>query len=356
MARLSSAVLGATGVAGQQFIMELADHPQFEVTGIYASERSAGRKYKDACRWHLEELMPGQIAEMEIRNSSRIGGEAGQYDIIFSALPSDVARQLEGDCASQRPVISTASAYRYEADVPIIMPEVNSSHFQMIETQRRERGWNGFVMPGPNCTTVGLAVAIAPLQEFGLKRVFMTSLQALSGAGIPGVASLEIMDNIIPYIPKEEEKVQKETLKILGTLEEGKITDAGFSVSCICTRVPVIDGHTEAVFAETENHCNPRDYRAAVARFNERFRKEHGHLHSAPGESIVVMDQQDRPQARLDRGRNGGMSVCVGRLSNDSGFRNGLKFVLLSHNTKKGAAKGGILVAECLVDRGYIRR
>jgi len=360
MSRLHSAVLGATGVAGQQFIIELADHPMFEVTGLYASERSDGKRYADCGKWYLEQPIPGSIRDMKVRDSASI--EPAQYDIIFSALPSEVARQIEGACASKRPVISTASAFRYEADVPIIMPEVNPSHFELIERQRNERGWEGFVMPGPNCTTVGLAVALAPLhQEFGLKRVFMTSLQALSGAGLPGVASLAITDNILPYIPKEEGKVQKETLKILGGLEGGAIADADFSISCICTRVPVIDGHTEAVFAETGQPCSPEQYKEAVRRFNERFRKEYSHLPSAPEESIVIMDEEDRPQPRLDRGRNGGMSVCVGRIHEDHSFRRGLswtglKFVLLSHNTKKGAAKGGILVAECLVDKGYMKR
>lgn len=355
MKKFKCAVLGATGVAGQQFIEACKGHPWFEITGLYASEKSAGKKYSEACVWHQESEIEPRLAEMGVKDVAGIGSDLGKYDMIFSALPGEIAREVEEKCAKEKPVISTTSAFRYDEDVPILIPEVNTSHVGLIEKQKA-RGWKGFVVPGPNCTTVGLVISLKPIHdEFGIKNVFMTSLQALSGAGYPGVASLDIIDNIVPFIAKEEEKVQKETIKILGTMQGKEVKNAQFGVSCTCTRVNVRDGHTETVFVETEKPCTPEDYKAAIRRFNEKFQKEFGDLPSAPQESIVIREEENRPQPRRDRDINDGMSTVVGRIRQDAVFRNGLKFVVLSHNTKKGAAKGEILVAEYLVKKGHIK-
>ncbi|VVB99964.1 Aspartate-semialdehyde dehydrogenase [uncultured archaeon] len=355
MKNFKCAVLGATGVAGQQFIEACSGHPWFTISGLYASEKSAGKKYCDACTWHQESEIEPRLASMVVKDVAKIEGDLAHYDIIFSALPGEIAREAEEKCAKQKPVISTTSAFRYDEDVPILIPEVNAEHAKLIERQK-ERGWKGFVVPGPNCTTVGLAVSLKPIyDEFGIKNVFMTSMQALSGAGYPGVPSLDIVDNIVPYIAKEEDKVQKETVKILGAPRGKDVKAAAFAVSCTCTRANVRDGHTETVFVETEKPCSPEDYRAAVGRFNERMKKEFGDLPSAPKMSIIVRDEENRPQPRRDRDAGGGMSTTVGRIRKDDVFRNGIKYVVLSHNTKKGAAKGEILVAEYLVKKGYIK-
>lgn len=355
MKKFKCAVLGATGVAGQQFIEACRNHPWFEIAGLYASERSAGKKYSEACTWHQDGDMDAGIAGMTVKDVARIGNDLAQYDIIFSALPGEIAREFEEKCAKEKPVMSTTSAFRYDEDVPILIPEVNASHAELVKKQAN-RGWKGFVVPGPNCTTVGLSISLKPIyDEFGIKNVFMTSMQALSGAGYPGVPSLDIVDNIIPYIAKEEEKVQKETLKILGAMKGNDVQDAPFKVSCTCTRANVREGHTETVFVETAKPCTPEDYKKAIAKFNEKFQKEFGNLPSAPKESIVIRNEDNRPQPRRDRDTSNGMSTTVGRIRKDEVFPNGLKYVVLSHNTKKGAAKGEILVAEYLVKKGIIR-
>lgn len=359
MKKFNCAVLGATGVAGQQFMEAMRSHPWFEIIGLYASEKSAGKKYNDACVWHEQNEIEPNIASIVVKDVAKIEADLKDYDIIFSALPGEIAREIEEKCAKEKPVVSTTSAFRYDKDVPICIPEINYIHLSLIERQKKERGWKGFVVPGPNCTTVGLAISLKPIyDEFGIKNVFMTSLQALSGAGYPGVASLDIIDNVVPYIAKEEEKVQQETVKILGMLEiqKNEIRNASFGVSCTCTRVNVYDGHTETVFVETEKKCSPEDYKIAITHFNEKFRKEFGDLPSAPKESIVIKEEENRPQPRKDRNINNGMSVVVGRIRSDSVFENGLKYVVLSHNTKKGAARGEILVTEYLVKKGYINK
>ncbi len=356
MEKVKCAVLGATGIAGQQFIEAIKGHPWFEITGLYASEKSAGKKYCEACIWHQESEIESRLSLMVVKDVAKIEQDIKSYNIIFSALPGEIARDPEEKCAKYRPVISTTSAFRYDKDVPILIPEVNISHISLIEKQK-ERGWRGFIVPGPNCTTLGLVISLKPIsEEFGIKNVFMTSLQAISGAGYPGVPSLDILDNIIPFIAKEEEKVQKETLKILGTLEGKNVQDALFGISCTCTRTNVRNGHTEIVFVETEKPCTPEDYKNAIKKFNEKFKKEFGDLPSAPKESIVIKEEENRPQPRRDRDLNDGMSTIIGRIRKDDIFKNGIKFVLLSHNTKKGAAKGGVLVAEYLIKKGIIKR
>ena len=353
MARFKSAILGATGVAGQQFIEALIDHPWFEMSGLYASERSAGKAYGKACTWRSPIVLPKDIAETTVQLTDNILDDIGQYDIIFSALPSDVAKQHEGECAKTKPVISTASAFRYEDDVPILVPEVNAAQAPLVKRQQKERGWKGYVVPGPNCTTMGLIIALKPIQEtIGIKRVIMTSLQALSGAGYPGHPVLEMHDNVIPYINKEEEKVEIETLKTLGKFEDGKVILAPIEVSCTCTRVMVLDGHMLSVFVETDGPFTPEDYKAAVEKYNKRCAEEFGDLPSAPKETIIIKEEENRPQPRLDRELDGGMATVVGRIRPEKALGNGIKFVCLSHNTKKGAAKGELLAAEYLHRQG----
>jgi aspartate-semialdehyde dehydrogenase len=273
---------------------------------------------------------------------------------VFSALDSEPARELEPRYAAEVPVVSTASAFRYEPDVPILIPGVNLEQAKLIDVQRRRRGWKGFVTPNPNCTTTGLAITLAPLHaRFGVKRVFMTSMQACSGAGrSPGVIALDIIDNIIPYIAKEEEKVEKETRKILGTLAGDELHPAPFAVSCTCTRVPVIEGHTESVFVELDRSASEDEVKAAWRELGAAFTARRHH--SSPRRMIHVHDDPFRPQVRLDRDHDDGMTTVVGRLRRDEALGNGWKYLLVSHNTKMGAAKGAVLVAEHLVAEGYL--
>lgn len=351
---LKVAIIGATGVVGQEFIVALDKHPWFKVEAIAASERSAGKRYLDALRdsstgvmkWHQRIPIPDYARDMVVKSVNEI--DAKDYDLVFTAVESDDARIIEPKFAEHTPVISTAAAFRYEQDVPILIPGVNDEHAELLDVQRKRRGWKGFIAPLPNCTTTGLAITLKPIMdEFGIERVIMTSLQAVSGAGrSPGVAALDIFDNIIPFIPKEEEKVQVEAKKILGRLVDGRIDDARFRVSCTCTRVPVIDGHTECAFVETSKGCEPDDVKHAMLNYSKHVSIKD--LPSAPQDYIIVHDDPSRPQPRLDRDVNDGMSTIVGRIRKDTAFENGVKYVLLSHNEKMGSAKGAVLLAEML--------
>jgi len=251
-------------------------------------------------------------------------------------------------------VISTAAAFRYENDVPILIPGINDDHTDMLEFQKKNRNWQGFIAPLPNCTTTGMAITLKPIMDrFGVQRVFMTSMQAISGAGrSPGVVALDILDNIIPYIPKEEEKVQLETKKILGGFSENVISPAGIKVSCTCTRVPVLDGHTEAVFVETREPVEPEIIKKSMLDYSESVTTRN--LPTAPKDYIIVHDDPTRPQPRIDREINDGMTTVVGRLRKDTAFNNGIKYVLLSHNEKMGSAKGAVLLAELLRSKKII--
>jgi aspartate-semialdehyde dehydrogenase len=277
---------------------------------------------------------------------------AASRRVRFTAVESGAARALEERFAAHVPVISTSSAFRYEIDVPILVPGVNLEHAVLVKRQQRERGWKGFVAPIPNCTTTGLVIALAPLaRRFGLRSVVMTSLQALSGAGrSPGVAGLDILDNVIPYIPNEEAKVERETRKILGRLDGEQIEPLAIAVSATCTRVNVRDGHTEAVTAGLGRRASIAEVTDALRAFGQEF-VDLG-LPSTPPELIQVTEDPYRPQPRIDRRVNDGMTTVVGRLREDSVLDNGIRLVLLSHNTKMGAAKGAVLVAEYLVHRG----
>ncbi|MEM2905971.1 MAG: aspartate-semialdehyde dehydrogenase [Candidatus Bathyarchaeia archaeon] len=360
MDMLKVAIVGATGVVGQQFAVALNKHPWFEVASLSASKRSAGRTYLEALkdektgalRWFCKEAPPEELLQMKVEEAAE--ADFSQVDLAFTAVESDQALELEPKIARLKPVVSTASAFRYEKDVPILVPGTNLDHAKLLEVQRRARGWRGFIAPQPNCTTTGLAITLKPiLDHFGLELVLMTSLQALSGAGrSPGVVGLDILDNVIPYIPKEEEKVQTETLKILGSYEGDTIRPGSFKVSCTCTRVNVLEGHTEAVFVSTTKPCTPQE--VADAMRNHTGGLDRLGLPSAPPRLIVVHEDPFRPQPRLDRDTYDGMATTVGRIREDPALKNGVKYVLLSHNTKMGAAKGAVLVAEYLLKEGYI--
>lgn len=351
------AVVGATGVAGQQFLVSLQNHPWFEVVALAASPRSAGKTYRKAIttdagqlRWACEEPFPTAFADREVVDAQHL--DLSNIDLVFSAVESDAARSLEEQFAPEVPVISTSSAFRYENDVPIVVPGVNHDHVALVKRQQRERGWKGFVLPIPNCTTTGLVIALAPLaQAFGVTAVVMTSMQALSGAGrSPGVIALDVLDNVIPYIPKEEEKVQSETSKILGKLEGDEIVPLDLPVSATCTRVNVRDGHTEAVTAGLGSAVELAAVAEAMRGFGHEFTSLG--LPSSPPKLIEVSEDPYRPQPRIDRYLNDGMTTVVGRLREDVVLGNGVRFVLLSHNTKMGAAKGATLVAEYAVHQG----
>ncbi|HEY8475860.1 MAG TPA: aspartate-semialdehyde dehydrogenase [Chloroflexota bacterium] len=360
MASLNVAVIGATGIVGQQFLVALDRHPWFRVAALAASERSAGRSYRDALldartgalRWYCDEPPPEWSLELPVQRVEELDPRA--YHVVFTAVESDQAREIEPAIAQTTPVISTASAFRYDEDVPLLVPGVNPDHARLIERQRAGRGWRGFIAPIPNCTTTGLVSTLKPIYDrFGIRAVLMTSLQALSGAGrSPGVIGLDILDNVIPYIVGEEEKVQRETQKILGALVDGAVRPAEFPVSCTCTRVNVLEGHTESVFVGARRPCTVEDVRRAMREHATVLAKSN--LPSAPPELIVVHDDPFRPQPRRDRDTYGGMATVVGRLREDPVLEHGVKYVLVSHNTKMGAAKGAVLVAEQLVQDGYI--
>ena len=359
MKKKKVAVIGATGVAGQQFLASLAGHPYFEVTALAASERSAGKTFKDAItdahgafRWYCQEPLDPGFAKIKVEDGSKF--DATQVDVVFTAVESDAAKELEPRYAKTTPVVSTASAFRYEPDVPIFIPGVNLDHDKLIAVQKKNRGWKGFVTPVPNCTTTGLAMTLKPLHDaFGILQVIMTSMQACSGAGrSPGVIALDIVDNVVPYIPKEEEKVEKETQKILGSIVGETVAPAPFPVSATCTRVPVLEAHTEAVYVSMAKHATVDEVKAVMRNYGKDFVKLN--FPSCPPHLIDVTDDPFRPQPRLDRDREGGMLTSVGRVRADHALPNGIKYVLVSHNTKMGAAKGGMLVAEYLVHKGYI--
>ncbi|MGH2461009.1 MAG: aspartate-semialdehyde dehydrogenase [Chloroflexota bacterium] len=353
-------IVGATGVVGQQFVVALQAHPWFQISWLAASDRSAGLRYGDAIRdrqsgarrWYCAEEPSDAVLNRTVDSVHQF--DPGRVDLLFTAIESDQARELEPVFAATTPVVSTASAFRATPDVPLIVPGINSGHLALIRHQQARRGWKGFIAPNPNCTTVGLAITLRPLQaRFGVKSVVMTSLQSMSGAGrSPGVGGLDIVDNVIPYIPGEEEKVQAETRKILGLLDDNAVAPAPFDVSCTCTRVNVSDGHTESVFVGLERPASVDEVRDAFASFAADFAGSN--LPSAPRRMIVVNDDPFRPQPRLDRTVDDGMATVVGRVRADGVLPNGIKYVLVSHNTKMGAAKGCVLAAEVLVKQGYV--
>ena len=354
------AIIGVTGAVGQEFVLSLEDHPWFEVTQIAASERSAGKNYVDAIRdpdsgiikWEVGGEIPEYIKGMTVKKIDEIN--VAELDLVFSAVESNAARDIETKFAKDIPVISTSSAYRYEDDVPILIPGINDEQAELLDVQKKNRGWKGWVAPLPNCTTTGLVITMKPLYEkYGAKKVMMTSMQAISGGGrSPGVSAMDVTDNIIPYIPKEENKVRIETKKILGKLNDGKIEPADIRVSCTCTRVPVIDGHTESVFVETEKEVDPKNAKETYEQYNKEISVVG--LPSAPKNYYAVHEDPTRPQPRIERQVGDGMTTTIGRLEKEELFDHGLKYMLFSHNKKMGSAKGAVLLAEMLYKKDKI--
>jgi aspartate-semialdehyde dehydrogenase len=348
MSKIKVAILGATGAVGQRFVQLLENHPWFEVSALTGSDRSVGQTYAEACHWFLSGQIPAYAREMTI-----VPSEPGfEAKLAFSALPSDQAKAIEpGFAQAGYAVCSNASAHRMWDDVPLLIPEVNPDHTALSAVQRQKRGWKGFIVTNPNCTSTGLTIALRALHDaFTLKRAFVVSMQALSGAGYPGVASLDILDNVIPYIPGEEDKVETEPQKMLGTLSGDKIDFLPAQISAHTNRVAVTDGHMVCASLEFAQPVTPEAASAALAGF--KAPEIVASLPSAPETVIQVADAPDRPQPRRDRDFGKGMTVIVGRVRLDPLFH--IKFVNFSHNTIRGAAGGAILNGELLVAQGII--
>lgn len=342
-------ILGATGTVGQRLIHMLRDHPYFEVSALAASDRSEGKRYIDVCQWKLPSEMPEAVREMPVYPCK----PPLDCDVVMASLPSDIALEAEAAfAAAGYPVISNSSAFRMAADVPLLVPEINPDHLKLIPVQQRNRGYGkGYMITNPNCTTIGLVMALAPLErQFGLEAVMMTSMQAISGAGFPGVASMDIIDNVLPFISGEEEKVEVEPQKILGRFAGTSIQDAPFLVSAQCNRVPVQDGHLESVRVKLRTPASVEDLKAAFANFTGL--PQELNLPTAPARPIIVREEKDRPQPRLDRDAEKGMATVIGRIGKDTIFD--FKLTLISHNTIRGAAGAAMLNAELLVAQGLL--
>ena len=347
--RIPVTVIGATGVVGQRFTQRLAQHPEFEIRHLAASSRSAGKSYADACTWRLGSTPYAGLAHQKIVESS---STAAMAPLVFSALDAGVAGPIEEEFArAGATVFSNASAHRMDEDVPLLVPEVNPEHLDLLPVQRQRRGWSGAILCNPNCTTTVLVMALAPLHRaFGLEAFSLVSMQAVSGSGYPGVASLDILGNVLPYIAGEEEKVEEEAARLLGSFNGKSIDPAIISSSAQCHRVPVIDGHTEAVSVKL--HGNPTTEEIIEVLSEWRAAPQELGLTSAPPSPLVIHNAPDRPQVVHDVTTDGGMSVHVGRIRPCSVL--GTKFVLLGHNTERGAAGGSVLNAELAVARGLI--
>jgi aspartate-semialdehyde dehydrogenase len=336
-------ILGATGMVGQRFMKLLENHPYFEVTTLLASSRSAGKKYSEVAKWYLKEEIPKGVSDMVVEDINPAAVDKYDLDIVFSAIPSEIAREVEGAFAKKIPVFSNTATYRMDEDVPLIVPEVNPEHLDLIAEQKKKRGWEGFVVTNPNCTTIGFVIPLKPIMDkYGIEYVHMTSMQALSGAGYDGVPSMAILDNVIPFIRNEEEKAEIEPLKILGRMDAGKVKYADFEVLCACNRVNVRDGHTKSLFVKTKKDCSLEELSKALSGFEGEPQKMN--LPTAPKPVIIISDKEDRPQPFFDRDNGGGMAITVGRMRKKK--ENLFRFTCISHNTIRGAAGASVLNAE----------
>jgi aspartate-semialdehyde dehydrogenase len=344
-------ILGATGMVGQRYIQLLENHPWFEVVWVAASDRSSGKTYGEAAKWRLDTPLPERIARMTVAPAE----PEGAPKVIFASVDAAIARELEPRFAAAGcAVVSNSSAFRMTPNVPLVIPEVNAEHLHLIEEQPTRKQSGGYIVTNSNCSAMGLVIALKPLEErFGIEQIIVTTMQAVSGAGYPGVASMDILDNVVPYIGSEEEKMEAETLKLLGKLEGHAVTPLAARISASCNRVPVVDGHTESVSLKLGNKLGRPVTREDVLAAWAEFRPLAGQkLPSAPEQPIEWAPQIDRPQPRLDRNRGKGMTVTVGRLR-PCGVLD-WKFTLLSHNTIRGAAGATILNAELLASLGKL--
>lgn len=346
--KLAVGILGATGIVGQRFIQMLEHHPWFEVAWLAASDRSEGRPYAEAARWRLKTAIPDRVAKMTVSPATPNGAPK----IIFAALDAAIAKELEPQFAAAGcAVVSNSSALRMQSDVPLVIPEVNADHIRLIDTQSWRTQNGGFAVTNPNCSAIGLVLALAPLhRRFGLETVMAVTMQAVSGAGYPGVASLDILGNVIPFIKNEEEKMEEETQKLLGSLNGTKVVPAPFAMSAQCNRVAVEDGHTESVSVRLKKKAEAGEIIAAWNEFTAE--PQHLRLPSAPEHPVVYVTAADRPQPRFDSDAGGGMTTTVGRLRRCNVLD--WKFTLLAHNTIRGAAGAALLNAELLKAKGYL--
>ena len=347
--RIDVGVLGATGMVGQQFIRLLQNHPWFRLTWLGASDRSAGKQYKEATNWRLDGEMPAGVADLPVHECK----PGNAPPIVFSATDASVATEIEQAFAKEGHwVISNSRNHRMDQDVPLLVAEINADHLRVLPAQQRLRGWTGGIVTNPNCSTIGLVMALAPLRQFGIRKVVVATMQAVSGAGYPGVPSMDILGNVVPYIGGEEEKMQCETQKILGNFDSEHIAPLQANVSAHCNRVPAIDGHTVVVSVELETKPGVDGLKEAMASFSGR--PQELNLPFAPKQPLVVTDAPDRPQTRRDALAGNGMTVTVGRVRECSVFD--YKFTALVHNTIRGAAGAAILNAELLLEEGYVQQ
>ena len=342
-------VLGATGMVGQRFIQLLDAHPDFELTALAASARSAGKRYEDATTWYLNEEMPDSVKDIIVCETNPEDMD-NDVDIVFSSIPTELALKIEKDFAKDYVVASNASAHRMKKNIPLVIPEVNPEYLDMIDAQQKENDWDGFIVTNPNCSTIALTLTLKPIVDnFNVNGIMVSTMQAISGAGYNGVPSMAILDNLVPYIGSEEEKMESETLHLLGSYDGDGVTPADFNLSASCHRVPVIDGHTEAVFINLDDDFEIENVKDKMKSF-KALPQELG-LYSAPENPVIVKDESDRPQPRMDRNASNGMAVTVGRLRKDQSFDNSFKYVLVGHNTIRGAAGASVLNAELINDK-----
>jgi aspartate-semialdehyde dehydrogenase len=347
MNKIEVGILGATGMVGQHFIKFLDGHPQFELTWLGASERSAGKRYSEAAKWHLGGAAPDAIAGLKVEEAKP--GNAPQ--LLFSAMDASVATEIEQAFAKAgHVVVSNSKNHRMDHDVPLLVPEINPDHLKLIPGQQRQRGWKGQIVTNPNCSTVVLTMGLGPLRQFGITRVVATTMQAISGAGYPGVPSMDIVANVVPFIGGEEEKMQQETQKILGHYAGDRIEPLAAKVSAHCNRVPVVDGHTVTISVEFSSNPTEADLRNAFETFSSIPQERN--LPSAPKRPVQYMTESDRPQPRKDAERERGMAAFIGRLRPCPVFD--WKFVALGHNTIRGAAGAAVLNAELMHSEGLL--